>query len=373
MKDKKIVFLIGAGSTHAESLKTNNIAPLNKGFFKAGKEIKENNSNLDKVEKYLNKYYKISLIDPLNDFLENIMVMLYSDSLQEETKNEAVVAFQALINILIRTLAKTTNDIPVNNDTYLYKIIKKSIDMGVPIGNITIVTYNYDILIERILEFLYKDIGDTFNFPSCYTIQVDSSCITRPSGSNGDLCFPENFKASGISLLKMHGSLNWYSLHKSKKLSLNAIFNPKRKLKITSRRKIITDMTFSGTKKMCTYPIIIPPVINKAGVLHNELKPIWRAAEEKLSEANEVVFFGYSFPDSDIETANLIKRTFHSNDNLKSISVIDPNGEVLVRLLNLVKPDSIKYYVNAEAYLALSEYETLKFSFDEIFGNTVSI
>ena len=121
---------------------------------------------------------------------------------------------------------------------------------------------------------------------------------------------------------------------------------------ITPRVNIITDMTYTGTHRTeYTFPLIIPPVTHKAGILHKEIIPIWSIAETSLKNTHRILVFGYSCPELDFESANLLRRTVRQNKNLKAFCIIDPNSSVFQRYVELTQLDSLHYYTNVDSYL----------------------
>ena len=107
-----------------------------------------------------------------------------------------------------------------------------------------------------------------------------------------------------------------------------------------------------GKRTKFTFPVIVPPVVHKSGILHQSLRPLWQIAEEKLREADRVIVFGYSCPPNDWESANLIARALSANKRAIETSIIDPDPGVVLRYKGLGNLRSLNYYTSADAYLA---------------------
>jgi hypothetical protein len=103
---------------------------------------------------------------------------------------------------------------------------------------------------------------------------------------------------------------------------------------------------------MYTLPVVVPPVTHKSAVLHEALSDVWKLAEERLVEADNVVVFGYSCPALDFESANLLTRAHRKRRPGSSLSVIDPNGAVLTRYIDVLAPSRLSYYASGHEYLA---------------------
>jgi hypothetical protein len=154
-----------------------------------------------------------------------------------------------------------------------------------------------------------------------------------------------------IRLLKLHGSLNWYPTHTSATPSRLAMLNPARRLSVTRRRTIAPDMTLTRKRKVYTLPVVVPPVNHKSSVMPTPLGRVWTLAERRLIDADEIVVFGYSCPALDFESANLLTRAEMKRTDRAHLSVIDPNGAVAMRYIDLLSPTRLTYYSSGHAFL----------------------
>ncbi len=256
------------------------------------------------------------------------------------------------MKLLVKELINTTNTIKPNSSCFVYQVVKRLINDGVPAKDITFITCNYDLNIERVLELLSYELNDNniFSFPNCYRFDRKKIRITHTSLKHKKKFFdkaPNSIK--GIAVLKLHGSLNWYSRHTSDNPSRRALFNPVRHFWVTNRW---SSKAFWKSKNLYTFPVIIPPVIHKSGVLHEVVKPVWQFAEVSLSKAKQIIILGYSCPNTDIENANLIKRVFRGCSNRKKLHIIDPNPEVLMRYVELTNATTVYYHRTVNSFLS---------------------
>lgn len=357
MNTARIVLLIGAGCTISDVTKRplRRRPPLDKYFFSIAN--KTNPSAVEKIANYVCSNYGIRICEETNDSVEKVMTMLYTDIFDPHLQETAVPVFQELIKLYNKRLADTTNDLPATNRRYLYRIICHYLQKGIEPQEISVITFNQDIQIEKILLKIqqtkcYGGNNTIFNFPYCYRIQIDERNITSPGGSSSNTFdIGSNDKPIGIEILKLHGSLNWYSVHRRKDPPPNVMFNPERVIKITRRKTIAPRMHYRGTyKRQNTLPIIVPPVTHKSAILHNSLKPLWVHAENRLKSAAIIIVFGYSCPIIDFESCNLIRRSLIIG-NYSEFSIIDPDSNVLIRYINLTNPHVLTYYPTASAFL----------------------
>ena len=350
---QKICLVVGAGCTVADalSLPKKERPPLDKGFFSIAN--KTNSGLTNKIKLYITENYGLDILLPENDSLETVMAKVYTDIFDPKLKGEATTVFRVLISLFNRRLADTTNSLPATRKRYLYRIVSAYLREGAKPEDITIVTFNQDIQIEKILNKLeetesYKAKGKIFNFPDCYSIDFDT--ITAPR--HGKELFAEGDESlKGIKLLKLHGSLNWYSLHNSPNISTAAMFKESRQIKVTCRRTINTQMRYAGGhRRQYALPVIVPPVSHKSAIFHNDIKHLWNIAEEALKTANEIMIFGYSCPAMDFESSNLVQRSL-KNGGYEVLWVIDPDPRILMRYVELIKPGKITYFPYAHDYL----------------------
>lgn len=351
------VLIVGAGSTYSDGMNRapSRRPPLDKGFFRVASRT--DRVRVMPIQEYLMTNYGIDITASKDDSLEAVMVKLYSDTFHPSLGKEAYPLFRALVELYSHRLMKTTDSLPHSDTSKLFAILSNLLRRGATPSDTCIITFNQDLHAERVLLSIRKDIQfggmpGIFNFPYCYGLGVTEKDITGPTRKvSVDSLFPVgNEQLSGISVLKLHGSLNWYSLHLSRNVSRTALFNPKRKLHVTKRLTIPPDMTFSAKRTEYTFPVIVPPIPHKAGILHSSLYGIWGRAEECLRQAEEVIVFGYSSPVFDTEASNLLSRTLRKAA-VKSFSLITPDAHLVGRYADITGLSEIHYFRNVASFL----------------------
>jgi hypothetical protein len=239
------VLIVGAGGSVADCVhwSLRKKPPLDKGFFRAARKTAAVRGDLQRIQDYLRVNYAISSVAaPEHDSLEGVMGRLFSDSFHPKLGVTAYDAFLGLIKVFNRRLAESTNRIPMTNRRLLYRVIRRQLKECGHSSRLTIITFNQDIQIEKALEQLTTHspakMGSIFSFPHLYGL--GSPSVTSVSGE--DLFRVSEPDDDAVKLLKLHGSLNWYSTHTSGKPSQTALFNQSRKLAVTRRKKIDPDM-----------------------------------------------------------------------------------------------------------------------------------
>jgi SIR2-like domain len=184
----------------------------------------------------------------------------------------------------------------------------------------TIITFNYDLVLERaLLQLLIGTRYDNYKNPLPFksfeikyyhdripTLAYKAAYVnyTGPDfkTSTGTILSMLKDKPSAdhcdIEILKLHGSLNF----------------PKPKVRF--------DEASYNFANALDDPQILPPISNKMS--GNTSDDIWRIALQRLREAKNVVIVGYSLPRTDIYMQYFLKAAFGPNMDLNKVFVFDP-------------------------------------------------
>ena len=220
---RKIVLILGAGSTYNEG-RSGKKPPLDKNFFSISRRT--NKSDVEHIQKYFLRHYNLDICDGKQryDSLEYVMVRLFVDSYDQSIGKMAFKNFFNLIKLFNSRLAYTTNGIKPNPWSKLHRLIFRFLDEGAEPKNMSIITFNQDILLEKTLDSIEtrKKIKYLLNFPYCYKISPDDYTITSPN-SSAETFTQGKTEKQGITILKLHGSLNWYSVHRAKDVAKKTI------------------------------------------------------------------------------------------------------------------------------------------------------
>lgn len=332
--------------------------PLDAQFFSVALRQNSHDPSLAEVRRYYRETYGIEICRAEHDSLEQVMASLYPDLFNTALEASALPAFRALLRLFTERLASTTNNLHATQMRYLYRIINNFLWQSVPPQDITIITFNQDIQAEKILERLslgkrWSNCAERlFAFPSMYAVpRSEWKEITQPSSKSRDV-FTLSQHTECLSVLKLHGSLNWYSTHTTRTPTRQEMLDQDRLLSVTRRRTIDPGMKVRVKQhSRYTFPVVVPPVTHKSSVLPTLLGPVWDLAERRLIEADEIIVFGYSCPALDFESANLLRRAQERRSSSPFWTVIDPHGEVATRYISLLGLRQLDYYRYADDYL----------------------
>ena len=359
-RNRKVVIITGAGATRSEAaadIPDKDKPPLDKGFFANAEKAESGEYYF--VRKYMKRHYGIDPAGIRHDSLENVMSIIYSDAVNPArvvSEDEADIVLRNLFLLPLQRIEATTNNLPVApKKSNLGGIVSGVLTRGCQPQNLNVVTFNYDLHAEKVLQYAQKRAGRgaqsrVFSFHHCYQLPQELCVDTKPRGGR-EFFDVDKRDRGGVRVLKLHGSLNWRSMYESPPSAQEMLEPEISRLRITPRMQVKNDMKiYRGEKPYYTYPLIIPPVAHKAGILRSVLVNVWAQARDALREATDVVIFGYSCPPQDVESANLISGGFHRNRSAR-VSVIDPSSATFRRYIDLTGLDSLRFYKNAREFI----------------------
>jgi NAD-dependent SIR2 family protein deacetylase len=172
-----------------------------------------------------------------------------------------------------------------------------------------VISTNWDVLLDN---SIYSEIAT-----HRHNAVVDYCCYISSKDQDDDSIKPglEKLGEGGfnIKLLKLHGSLNWLQCPRC--MRLYARFA--RKIAIesfetrTSCRHCDRNFPEERDNHLLASNLIMPTFIKDLS--NPQYKIIWQNAGIELSEADKLVFIGYSLPSADFEMRQLLSRMMRKN------------------------------------------------------------
>lgn len=216
---------------------------------------------------------------------------------------------------------------------------------------VTVLSTNWDILLDNALKRVIREkySNDAVVDYCCYISSYDEDDNTIKPGllKLGEGGF-------NVKLLKLHGSLNW--LHCPRCMRIYVSFDQKIAANMVDTVKCRHCQNNFGTdhSHYLTSNLIMPTFIKDLS--NPQYKIIWQNAGIELSEADNIVFLGYSLPLADFEMRQLLSRMVRSNAKIK---VVDFGEESNFNVIELKKryhsffgKREIKFYLRgAENYI----------------------
>jgi len=308
-------YLIGAGFSRSFS----EDYPLSCDFFAKMREKKvgvksfmQLNPALEDVENFLSRFF------PFEPDLEEVLSFLtqkyFPQDFRQHWQHRDDV-FQELLWNIPRFLSHIE---PRSSE--VSKLLTKFCNHLVS-EMANVVTFNYDCLLDQGLLNHGK-----WNPSSGYGLPMrHMTNALRPVETLGD-------SESCLSLLKLHGSINWGTTSLENCDAKTEVFycpldnsytQNIGEVGVSLRTSKSMSLSLSFT------PFIVPPILDKTGYYNNEfLQRLWYLARECLAFSEDVVIIGYSFPETDYFARFLIREAFASHlaqlmHNKRSVTIVN--------------------------------------------------
>lgn len=297
------LYILGAGCSRNYSEATHGIrgleSPTNKDFFKMARLVIEETGmksdprfmeEIDLLIRTVARLYggpsDLRLFSKKNLNLEDVMTLLDIDSRifsplpaqafgQSESRQ-----LRALKDLLTRTLELALMGPPCKKH---HALVREMSDRDV------ILSMNYDILIDNALTASGKISDSDYNM-NFYMVNQNREWI-RPS--------PPDAHRSGVSLFKLHGSLNWIRCSLCGSLLL---YRYRKQTLIGAEPFRCPRCKDTSAERM-----IIPPLHSK-DYRDKDLAFLWIQADRAMTEFSRIVCIGYSFSPLDSDMTALIRR-----------------------------------------------------------------
>lgn len=253
-------------------------------------------------------------------------------------------AYFDLVRLYQSELLSTTNWM-IGRQGNLRRLIQEELNSG---AKLTILTFNHDLLAENALDLLPQ------KFKHCW-------CMTHVYGLDGLEFISSDQDAfetkcpdcsdSLVRILKLHGSMNWVFCTRDPYPPRDvgtSSGRKRRKLYLWTNKQLpdrpgVKLITAKG-RNWYLWPLIVPPVYEKHGMLRDELDEVWREAAAHVAAADKAIFWGYSFPRADLHARYFFDRAANENDALREPILINPDPNSAVALWESLRPQSVRHY-----------------------------
>lgn len=191
------------------------------------------------------------------------------------------------------------------------------------IDNVSVISTNWDILLDNsIKDILDRDHSDPKGV-------VDYCCYISSYKKNDETIKPglEILGAGGfnVKLLKLHGSLNWLQCPRCQRLYID--FYQKISVDNNSNCRHCDKNFQPSASHRLTSNLIMPTFIKDLS--NPQYKLIWQNAGVELSEAEKIIFIGYSLPSADFEMRQLLSRMVRDNALITVVDFGEERSEII--------------------------------------------
>lgn len=195
-------------------------------------------------------------------------------------------------------------------------------------GTSTVLTFNYDTIVEAtMLSLVLRGADATQSKRLERAIPRTATGGYPPLFPRSGRRFAEQLDAGTLRLIKLHGSVNWWS-----RTSSNDVFS------IVDGESVSAWGTAPDHRPPMTglNPMIVPPIADKSGQYTNStIETLWFEAAESLQKASTLILFGYSLPQTDTTTAALLAENLNPE---AAVVIVDRHpSDVAERLRTLVQ------------------------------------
>ncbi|MEA9393499.1 hypothetical protein SJI19_23715 [Acerihabitans sp. TG2] len=224
---------------------------------------------------------------------------------------------------------------------------------------VSVISTNWDILLDN-------SIHNSIQKNYIGTAVVDYCCYISSLDPHDDTVQPGlKMLGSGgfnVKLLKLHGSLNWLQCPRCMRIYTG--FSEKFATQKNKRCRHC-DNNFpeeNGHHKLVSN-LIMPTFIKDLS--NPQYKIIWQNAGIEISEADELIFIGYSLPNADFEMRQLLSRMTKRNAKIKVVDYIkdihSPEGiieqnKVAIRWKGFFGKRNIIFYFDGASKFLINEH-----------------
>ena len=273
------------------------------------------------MEKYIKEKFNKSILysrQKLN--IEDILTNLEID-IEKTKSNDLQIIRDRVITIILVIFFKLTSksDYYKKNSEYFLFFDKLK-------DNDTIITYNWDILLDNIFDRkkltsklenrnLSGDVIENISKKQYLRMLIELSAYRDFSWDRTGAPY-EKYHSKGY-YLKLHGSIDWLYCPNEDCGSYSKVFPVEN---IIGKEYFIAEYKCHECSSKMKH-LIIPPVLNKNYSRFPFIKKLWNIALEELKSTDELVIWGYRLPPTDFYNRWLFRQ---KSDKLKKVSIINP-------------------------------------------------
>lgn len=343
---RDIVFVLGAGASHSDGvpLQREMLPTILSGGIKEietsmiGNIVTEFIKDNFEFNPVANQYPQLEAVFGFIDYF-----LQQNESLSSKYTNEKI---RDIKEYLIKLIHFVVN-LQTNKRSHYYQNFWDAIRKYC--ANTSIITLNYDTLLEQAFDFLFKNHGyidyciQLMNYEKLPELK-DYNFWINP---REPIAVSDNENPIPIKIIKLHGSLNW----KYCKCCNQTLLTP------WDRTIDLNHGKFLGY----TYPdqqeyefrcpldgtefqtLIMPPTYLKA-IHHPIISQLLSEASREIRATKKIIFIGYSLSNSDVHIKALFKKQMSSD---KELIVVNPKKRESLELNYMSLTKNVKFIYNS--------------------------
>lgn len=326
---EKTVYFLGAGfSKEAGGLVQSEIIEtiLDEEFTKDDERLIQARDNFigflkEELHIYEDHYCKVQLEDvftPIDRCIwDGLSIGRYSSKALVELREEFHGLMGAAVNYSFQK-NRACGDYIDEFAEYINSVARGRMEDGV--DRVSVITTNWDVLFDHALKRAI-DNGQ----PEKLSV-VDYCCYVSSWDANDDTIKPGllavGYGGYNIKYLKLHGSMNWFQCPMCQRMYVR--FGEEIEImKAAYCRHCRKNYDMSEIRSIKLQSNLLLPTYLK-NLSNIQIKLVWQNAAIELSEADRIVFIGYSLPAADFEIRQLLARMIRPNAEIQV--VVYPKG-----------------------------------------------
>lgn len=329
--NRDVVFVLGAGASHPDGV------PLQRDMLPtiiSGRINEIENSEIGKiVTEFIKDNFEYNATTNQYPQLEAVFGFIdyfiqQNESLSSKYTNEKIRDIKEYLIKLIHYVVNIQTDKRSHYYHLFWKTIKKNN------SNTSIITLNYDTLLEQAFDFLFKNHGyidyciPLMNYERLPELRNFNFWINPREPVSVD----KDNNPISYKIIKLHGSLNW----KYCKCCNQTLLTPWDRMIDLNKGKFL-GYTYPENKEyefLCPIDgtefqtLIMPPTYLKT-IHHPLISQLMAEASREIRATKKIVFIGYSLSSSDVHIKALFKKQMTPE---KELIVINPKQKESLEL-----------------------------------------
>lgn len=322
--NRDVVFVLGAGASHPDGVPLqNDLLPM----LLSGEINELNNSFIgNEVINFIkeNFYYKAGKsnyprLEAVFGFLDYFIQ--HDESLNAHYTTTKLIEIKEYLIKVIHYLVDLRTDKRSPYYHLFWELIFKYN------SNISVLTMNYDTLLEQAFEDFYQTKGYIdyrIHFMNYESTAAGKHKLTKWINASEPVIFTGNIEPVPLKIIKLHGSLNWKYCN-----CCNQVLITPWDRKIDLNKGKFLGYTYPDKQEYeyaCPLDntdfntLIIPPTYLKT-LVHPIISQLIRESSREIRSAKKIIFLGYSLSNSDIHIKALFKKHLQKGTE---IVVINP-------------------------------------------------
>lgn len=338
--DKRdVLFVLGAGASHPDGVPLQrHILPL----ILSGEIEEINNSNLGKlVVDFINDNYQYGRradqfprIEAVFGFLDYFIYQ--NESLSVDYSYSTLLEIKEALIKIIHYIVDLKSD---KGKTYYHQFWKNIQKFN---SNTSIITLNYDTLLEQGFRFLFESFGyidysiHLMNYDKIHSEKKFTSWIDPRS----PIEVHDEVSPVPIKIMKIHGSLNW----KYCNCCNQTLLTPWDKKIDLQRGKFLgytyperVEYEYNCPLDGTDFQTLIMPPSNVKSLNHPVISSLLSEATREIRSTKKIVFVGYSLSDADVHIKALFKKNL--SEDVKVYVVNSHLGNKMKLRFNSIHPN----------------------------------